>query len=207
MGFLVDVRWFLFASSTQTQHHRGREKHTCADAIAVTPPGSRVRTLPNGSSRVWCSGIQAGMAATPHPWIEIGDAPLYRHNYPADAHISEVTAFIVVWERLVMSSTTPYAVVADLSHVLKASSLARKAFSDLQQRIAAHEAVHCAGTALVVPNAFARGLITAVHWVSPPACTYKLCTTIAEARQWALAQLQQRVAGASSSRSGSGLTG
>jgi hypothetical protein len=138
------------------------------------------------------------MAATPHPWIEIGDAPLYRHNYPADADISEVTAFIVVWERLVMSSTTPYAVVADLSHVLKASSLARKAFSDLQQRIAAHEALHCAGTALVVPNAFARGLITAVQWMSPPAYPYKLCTTIDEARQWASEQLQQRAAGTSS---------
>ncbi len=138
------------------------------------------------------------MSATRHPWIEDSKAPLYRHTYPSDADIDEVERFVRAWERLVLSHTTPYAVVADLSHVLKASSLARKAFADLQQRIATHEALYCAAAALVVPNAFTRGLITAVYWVSPPSYPYKLCSTVSEGHAWASAHLQQRLAGAKS---------
>jgi hypothetical protein len=50
------------------------------------------------------------------------------------------------------------------------------------------------GSALIVPNPWLRGLVTAVTWLSPPKFPYRLCSEPIEAERWAKKQLAAKLA-------------
>ena len=79
----------------------------------------------------------------------------------------------------------PIAWVIDLTHITKAPATQRRALAGHLKRFEAFSARWNAGSALVVPNAWLRGLATAVFWVSPPKFPTELFSEPLEAERWA----------------------
>jgi hypothetical protein len=132
------------------------------------------------------------MASSLHPWLDVSHAPIYQHNFPEDAPYEEVMAFIDAWEKTATARPEPYGVVVDLTHVLRAPPAVRRAFADQDKRMAEFDRKFCAASALVVPNVFARGVVTAIFWLSPPVYPYKFFATVADGQQWVKQQLAKR---------------
>jgi len=84
--------------------------------------------------------------------------------------------------------------VIDLSNIAKASATQRQAFGEHLKRFEAFNVRWNTGSALIVPNAWLRGLVTAVFWISPPKFPNKLFSDPFESKDWAKAQLAAKLA-------------
>lgn len=67
-------------------------------------------------------------------------------------------------------------------------------FGEHLKRFEAHNERWNAGSGIVVPNAWLRGLVTAVFWFSPPKFPTKLFPEPAAAERWAKQQLAAKLA-------------
>ena len=85
--------------------------------------------------------------------------------------------------------------VIELSKITKAPATQRKAFAEHLKRFEEFNVRWNAGSALIVPSAWLRGLATAAFWISPPRFPNKLFSEPLEAERWAKKQLAAKLAG------------
>jgi hypothetical protein len=134
----------------------------------------------------------AGLVELVHPWIDSSSAPLYTVVFPQAADDAEVVSFGAVREEWAKRAHYPVAWVVDLSHLVTATAKQRRLFSEHLGRFEPHDIAYNRGSALVVPNAVLRGIVTAVFWMKRPQFPNECFATLGEARSWAKVQLRGR---------------
>jgi hypothetical protein len=130
-----------------------------------------------------------------HPWISNDLMPLYRWTFPSEATDEELSACLRAREDWAFRAHYHVAWVIDLSKITKAPATQRKAFAEHLKRFEEFNVRWNAGSALIVPSAWLRGLVTAVFWISPPRFPNKLFSEPLEAERWAKKQLAAKLAG------------
>ena len=124
-----------------------------------------------------------------HPWIDQSRAPIYVLTFPSQATDSELLALCSARERWAQRAMYRVAWVVDLSGVLSASAQQRNLFSEHLKRFESHDRAYNQGSALIVPNAFVRGIVTAVFWLKPPNFPNQCFPDAKQAFAWAEKQL------------------
>lgn len=124
-----------------------------------------------------------------HPWIDQSRAPIYVLTFPSQATDAEVMAMCTARERWAQRAMYRVAWVVDLSGVLSATAQQRSLFSEHLKRFEAHDRAYNQGSALIVPNSFVRGIVTAVFWLKPPSFPNQCFPDAAQAYAWAQKQL------------------
>jgi hypothetical protein len=84
--------------------------------------------------------------------------------------------------------------VIDLSNVTEAPATQRKVLAENIKRYEEFSERRNAGSALIVPSTWLRGLMTAVFWISPPQYPHQAFSEPLEAERWARKQLATRLA-------------
>ena len=129
-----------------------------------------------------------------HPWISNALMPIYRWTFPSEASDKELHACLEAREEWAIRARYPSAWVIDMSNITKAPALQRKAVAQHLKRFDQYGARHNAGSAIIVPSPWLRGLVTAVTWVSPPSFPYRLFADAMGAEHWAKQQLARKLA-------------
>ena len=137
---------------------------------------------------------ETGYLEIDHPWISNDIMPIYRWTFPKEATDAELGACFRAREEWGCRAEYPVAWVIDLSNISKATATQRKAFGEHLKRFEEYNVRWNAGSALIVPNAWLRGLVTAVFWISPPGFPNKLFSGPAAAERWAKQQLATKLA-------------
>ncbi len=130
-----------------------------------------------------------------HPWISHDIMPIYRWTFPKEATDAELDACFRAREEWGARAEYPVAWVIDLSNIRKATATQRKAFGEHLKRFEDYNVRWNTGSALIVPNAWLRGLVTAVFWISPPKFPNKLFSGAEEGERWARKQLAAKLSG------------
>jgi len=139
-----------------------------------------------------------------HPWVSHKHVPIYEWTFPAEASNEVLTAFIRARENWAAEAQYPVAWVVDLSNLMTTSAMQRKMFAEHLRRFEGHDVQWNGGSALIVPRAWLRGLVTAVFWISPPKFPHQAFAKRTDALEWAQLQLDAKVAqrlGAAETRS------
>jgi hypothetical protein len=127
-----------------------------------------------------------------HPWIDQSRAPIYELTFPKQASLEEVAALCSARERWAQRANYRVAWVVNLTGIMEATARQRTLFSEHLKRFEPHDVAYNQGSALIVPNAFVRGIVTAIFWMKPPLFPNECFATIEEARAWAGQQLNAR---------------
>lgn len=127
-----------------------------------------------------------------HKWLSAIEAPLYGQSLPPEASDADLAEMLAEIERITTSISGPLGWVTDLSNILRATPKQRKMYAESDQRLAQWDARWCAGTAIICAGAFTRGIVTAVHWVSPPVYPFNIFSSRREGERWARSQLIAR---------------
>lgn len=125
-----------------------------------------------------------------HPWIDLQEAPLYVMHFPVEASDDQVRDFCAVRETWAKTATHRCAWVADLTDLARVPPTQRKLFADHLKRFETHDVQYNQGSAIVVPSAMLRGVMTAVFWMSPPKFPNRAFATRKEAIAWAQERLR-----------------
>jgi len=128
-----------------------------------------------------------------HPWFSNELMPIYRWTFPSAATDEQLTACLRAREELARHVRYDMAWIIDMSHIEEAPAIQRKAVAEHLQRFDADCGRRNAGSALIVPNAWLRGLVTAVTWISAPRFPIRLFSEPVEAERWAKRQLAARL--------------
>jgi hypothetical protein len=124
-----------------------------------------------------------------HPWFSNDLMPLYRWTFPSEATEQELRACLRAREDWALRASYHVAWIIDLSHITNAPATQRKAFAEHLRRFEDFNVRWNVGSALIVPNAWLRGLVTAVFWISPPKFPNQRFSEPLEAESWAKKQL------------------
>ncbi|MGB5283105.1 MAG: hypothetical protein WBM75_14515 [Polyangiales bacterium] len=124
-----------------------------------------------------------------HPWFSNDLMPIYRWTFPSDATDEELSASLRAREDLAIRARYYTAWVIDLSKVSKAPATQRKAMAEHLKRFGELSEGCYAGSALIAPSPWLRGVVTAVTWLSPPKFPYQIFSKPIEAERWAKKQL------------------
>ena len=109
-----------------------------------------------------------------HPWFSNDLMPIYRWTFPSEATDEELRACLQAREDLAIRARYYTAWVIDMSNITKAPATQRKALAEHLKRFDEFGVRWNAGSALIVPSPWLRGLVTAVTWFSPPSFPYQL---------------------------------
>mgnify|MGYP001553998302 FL=1 len=129
-----------------------------------------------------------------HPWVQHRNMPIYEWTFPAKVADDELVAFAKAREDWAARAQYPVAWVVELSNITKATATQRRMFADHLKRFEEHDVQWNAGSALVVPSGWIRGLVTAVFWLSPPKFPNQAFARRADAYAWAQHQLDAKIA-------------
>lgn len=132
--------------------------------------------------------------AIDHPWFSNDLMPIYRWTFPLEATDEELRASLRAREDWAICVRYPMAWVIDLSNVTKAPATQRKALAEHLKRFGELSEGWYAGSALIAPSPWLRGVVTAVTWLSPPKFPYQLFSEPIEADRWAKKQLAAKLA-------------
>jgi hypothetical protein len=127
-----------------------------------------------------------------HPWVSHQHVPIYEWTFPAEAADEDLQAFVEAREEWAKRAQYPVAWVVELSHITQANAKQRRIFAEHLKRFEAHDVQWNAGSALIVPSGWLRGLVTAVFWISPPKFPHQAFAKRADALQWAQLQLDAK---------------
>ena len=119
---------------------------------------------------------------------------LYRWTFPSEATDEELSACFRAREEWARRGRYHVAGVSDLSNITKAPGTQRKALAEHLKQFEAFSERWNASSALIVPSAWLRGLVTAVFWVSPPKYPHKTFSELLPGARWAQEQLAARLA-------------
>jgi hypothetical protein len=137
---------------------------------------------------------ETGYLEIDHPWMSNDLMPIYQWTFPKEATDAELRACFQAREDWGARAEYPVAWVIDLSNIIKATATQRKAFGEHLKRFEEHNVRWNAGSALIVPNTWLRGLVTAVFWISPPKFPNKFFSEPVAGERWARKQLEARLA-------------
>lgn len=98
-------------------------------------------------------------------------------------------SFLQFWENLVRQQRRSYGLAVDLSEVAEATPSQRRLFGEFNERITDFASRYCVGVAFVAPSPWKRGVITAIHWVTPPPYPHQTFASLSEGRAWVASQL------------------
>jgi hypothetical protein len=124
-----------------------------------------------------------------HPWIDASGAPLYEFTFPSDTTDEALLALCEVRERWAARASYPVAWVVNLAGITSATAKQRRLFSEHLKRFERHDVTYNQGSALIVPNSFVRGIVTAVFWLKQPRFPNECFPTRPEAIAWAAERL------------------
>lgn len=136
----------------------------------------------------------SGYIEIDHPWISNDQMPLYRWTFPEEASDEELHACLRARERWATRARYHVAWVIDLSNIVKAPATQRQTLAQHLKRFDEFSVRWNAGSALIVPRAWLRGLVTAVFWISRPKSPNRLFSDPLEAENWAKKQLAAKLA-------------
>lgn len=125
-----------------------------------------------------------------HPWIDTSRAPTYEIRFPANPTDEDLRTFCEAREAWATRARYTVSWVVDLSKLSSVSASQRRAFGDHLERFEPHDVEFNRGSALVVPSAFLRGVVTAVFWLKVPKFPHRAFETVEEARTWARERLR-----------------
>jgi hypothetical protein len=125
-----------------------------------------------------------------HPWIDQSRAPLYELTFPSQTTDQVLTEMCAARERWAQRANYRVAWVVNLAGITQATAGQRRLFSEHLKRFEPHDLAFNQGSALMVPNTFVRGIVTAVFWLKPPRFPNECFGTLEEARAWAEQRLQ-----------------
>jgi hypothetical protein len=129
-----------------------------------------------------------------HPWVSHRHVPIYEWTFPSEATDEELDAFARAREEWATQAHYPVAWVVELSNLTKANAKQRRAFAEHLKRFEEHDVQWNAGSALIVPSSWLRGLVTAVFWISPPKFPHQAFAKRMDALEWAQLQLDAKLA-------------
>jgi len=129
-----------------------------------------------------------------HPWFSNDLMPIYRWTFPSEANDEELSACLVAREDWAIRARYYNAWVIDMSNIASAPATQRKALAEHNKRFGELNERWYAGSALIVPSPWLRGVVTAVTWISPPKFPYQLFSEPIEAEHWAKKQLAAKLA-------------
>ena len=129
-----------------------------------------------------------------HPWFSNDLMPIYRWTFPSEATDEELGACLRAREDWAIRVRYYTAWVIDMSQIIKGPATQRKALAEHLKRFDEFGARWNAGSALIVPSPWLRGLATAVTWLSPPKFPYQLFSEPIAAEHWAKKQLAAKLA-------------
>ena len=129
-----------------------------------------------------------------HPWVSHRHVPIYEWTFPSEASDDELAAFVQAREDWATRAQYPVAWVVELSNLRKANAKQRRTFAEHLKRFEAHDVRWNGGSALIVPRAWLRGLVTAVFWISPPKFPHQAFAKRSDALEWAQMQLDAKIA-------------
>jgi len=125
-----------------------------------------------------------------HPWIDCSLAPIYEIRFPAGASEDDIRSFAKAREDWMSRAKHPVSWVVDLTNLKNVAASQRRLFAEHLTRFEPHDVAYNRGSALVLPNAFLRGIATAVFWIAVPKFPHRTFETVEEARIWARARLE-----------------
>jgi hypothetical protein len=128
-----------------------------------------------------------------HPWVSHRHVPIYEWTFPQEASDEELAAFVQARESWAARAHYPVAWVVELSNLTKANAKQRRTFAEHLKRFERHDVQWNAGSALIVPSAWLRGLVTAVFWISPPKFPHQTFAKRTDALEWAQMQLDAKI--------------
>jgi hypothetical protein len=117
---------------------------------------------------------------------------VYVLTFPELLADADLEACCIARERWAAKAAFPVSWVVDLSRVQTVTAKQRKMMSDHLARFEPHDLAYNRGSAIVVPNAFLRGIVTAVFWLRPPRFPHESFATRDEAIRWASAKHDAR---------------
>jgi hypothetical protein len=126
-----------------------------------------------------------------HAWIDSSRAPLYMMTFPVVTLDEDLRACCDARERWAKIAKYPVSWVVDLSAITNTTAKQRRIFSEHLARFEPHDRAYNRGSALIVPNAFLRGVVTAVFWLKPPTFPNECFATKEEALRWARIRLRE----------------
>lgn len=116
--------------------------------------------------------------------------PVYEIRFLAGATDDDVRSFAAVREEWMSKAKYPVSWVVDLTNLKAVSASQRRLFAEHLARFEPHDVAYNRGSAIVVPNAFLRGIMTAVFWVTTPKFPHRAFESAEEARAWAIARIR-----------------
>lgn len=132
------------------------------------------------------------MRGPEHPWIDQTHAPVYVWRFPSTATDEDVAACCDARERWARSAKHQCAWVVDLRELLRVPPHQRKLFTDHLKRFEPHDIRYNCGSAIVLSNAWLRGIVTAVFAVTQPKFPNRTFSSIEEGIRWATVQITTR---------------
>lgn len=108
--------------------------------------------------------MSATNAPFDHPWIDGSLAPIWVTHLPASGSDEELGAFLDQREAWIKAATARYGWIVDMTHLLKATPSQRRMFADHLGRVRDAQREHCFGVAVITPQAWMRGVLTAITW-------------------------------------------
>lgn len=125
-----------------------------------------------------------------NPWIDESRAPLYQLAFPPDPTDAVLLEMCAARERWAEVAKFPVAWVVDTANLGGATARQRRILGDHLERFEPHDLAWNQGSAIIVPNAVLRGIVTAVFWLKSPRFPHESFRTKAEAVAWATARLE-----------------
>jgi hypothetical protein len=119
-------------------------------------------------------------------YVDTSRFPLVWVEVPKEITDSEIGEVLSDLRRL-LDGSLPYALVFDLSGSGAINASQRKALGDHMDENREAITKRVKGLGIVANSVVARGIVTAVFWVSPPPVAHKVFASCAEAVAWAKA--------------------
>lgn len=120
---------------------------------------------------------------------------MYIWRFPSTVTDAEVIAAMEAREHWAKGARHRCAWVVDLRELLRVPPHQRKLFAEHLKRFEPHDIKYNCGSAIVLSNAWLRGLVTTVFALNPPKFPNRTVASIDEGLKWANAQLQSGTTG------------
>lgn len=130
----------------------------------------------------------------PHPWVDSTHAPIYIWRFPASSSDAEVIDALEARERWAKTARNRCAWVVDLRELLRVPPNQRKLFVDHLKRFEPHDVKYNCGSAVVLSNAWLRGIVTTIFALTQPKFPNRTFASVDEGLRWATEQFRVKTA-------------
>ena len=128
-----------------------------------------------------------------HPWVSNKRMPIYRWTFPREATDEELMACLLARDDWAFRVRYHFAWIIDLSNITSAPATQRRALANHLKHYEEFSERWNAGSALVVPSRWLRGVVTAVFWISPPKYPHETFSELGTAEHWARERLAAKL--------------